>query len=102
MFNDIAAHGSSYVCRVRDNSVYDVVESRPLTPAAQQAYVTFDAVVRLGQNRREQERPQQLIALRTGKKPTKRTYEMICFYFIGWADEEELLAHLEKLKAQNA
>jgi hypothetical protein len=43
-----------------------------------------------------------LIALWTGKKPTKRTYEMICFYFIGWADEEELLAHLEKLKAQDA
>jgi hypothetical protein len=41
------------------------------------------------------------IALWTGKKPTKRTYEMICFYFIGWADEEELLAHLEKLKAQD-
>ena len=43
-----------------------------------------------------------LIALWTGKKPTKRTYEMICFYFIGWADEQELLAHLEKLKAQDA
>jgi hypothetical protein len=43
-----------------------------------------------------------LIALWTGKKPTKRTYEMICFSFIGWADEEELLAHLEKLKAQDA
>ncbi len=27
-----------------------------------------------------------LIALWTGKKPTKRTYEMICFYFIGWAE----------------
>ena len=43
-----------------------------------------------------------LIALWTGKKPTKRTYEMICLYFIGWADEEELLAHLAKLQAQDA
>jgi IS4 transposase len=42
-----------------------------------------------------------LIALWTGKKPTKRTYEMLCFYFIGWADEEELLAHLEKLNSQD-
>jgi hypothetical protein len=42
-----------------------------------------------------------LIALWTGKQPTKRTYEMICFYFIGWADEEELLTHLAKLKKQN-
>ena len=39
-----------------------------------------------------------LISLWTGKKPTLRTYEMVCFYMQGWADEEELLAHLEKLK----
>ena len=39
-----------------------------------------------------------LIRLWTGRKPHKRTYEMICYYLIGWADEEELLAHLEKLK----
>jgi hypothetical protein len=38
-----------------------------------------------------------LIALWTGKKPTLRTYEMICFYFTGMASEEELLAHIEKL-----
>lgn len=43
-----------------------------------------------------------LIALYTGRKPTKRTYEMICFYFTGWATEDELLAHLEKLKRQDA
>lgn len=39
-----------------------------------------------------------LIALWTGGKPTLRTYEMICFYFSGWADLDELTAHLEKLK----
>ena len=38
-----------------------------------------------------------LIALWTGKKPTLRTYEMICFYFTGLADEEELLAHSDTL-----
>jgi hypothetical protein len=38
-----------------------------------------------------------LIALWTGKKPTLRTYEMICFYFAGLADEEELLTHIAKL-----
>jgi hypothetical protein len=193
LFNAIAAKGSSYVCRVRDNTVYDLVEQRPLTEAARQAHVVFDAVVGLGAARKPEDRPlhplrlvfvqttphekrgkqgggtagprsdgvlrlatnlldvpaeviaflyQQrwlieiffrflkhilgcrhllstdpvgieiqaycaiiaclLIALWTGKKPTKRTYEMICFYFIGWADEEELLAHLEKLQAQNA
>jgi len=43
-----------------------------------------------------------LIALWTGKKPTLRTYEMICFYFTGLADEDELRAHIEKLKPQDA
>ena len=43
-----------------------------------------------------------LISLYTGKKPTLRTYEMVCYYFTGLADEEELLAHLEKLKSHDA
>ena len=43
-----------------------------------------------------------LIALWTGKKPTLRTYEMICFYFTGLADEDELMAHIQKLKSQDA
>lgn len=42
-----------------------------------------------------------LIALWTGRKPTLRTYEMICFYFTGLASEEELLAHIEKLAPQS-
>ena len=41
-----------------------------------------------------------LIALWTGRKPTKRTFEMICFYFCGLASEEELMAHIDKLKKQ--
>jgi hypothetical protein len=193
LFNAIVAAGSSYVCRVRDNSVYEVLEQRPLSAQAIQAGVTFDAVVHLGDSRTARDRPQHpvrlifikttphekrgkygggsagprsdgtlriatnlldvpaeviafiyqqrwlieiffrflkhilgcrhllstdpvgieiqaycaiiaclLIALWTGRKPTKRTYEMICFYFIGWADEEELLAHLEKLQSQDA
>jgi hypothetical protein len=193
LFNSIAAAGSSYVCRVRDNSVYEVVEHRPLSAEAQRANLTFDAVVRMGQERKAPDRPEHamrlifiattphhkrgkqgggtagprsdgvlriatnlldvpaevigflyqrrwmieiffrflkhilgcrhllstapvgveiqaycaiiaclLIALWTGKQPTKRTYEMICWYFIGWADEEDLLAHLEKLKKQDA
>jgi IS4 transposase len=39
-----------------------------------------------------------LISLWTGRKPTLRTYEMICYYFTGLASEDELLAHLAKLK----
>jgi hypothetical protein len=192
LFNDIVSAGSSYVCRVRDNSVYEVLEQRTLSDEAASAGVVFDAVVRLGEGRQPQDRPQHpvrlvfikttphhkrgkqgggtagpgsdgylriatslldvpaevigfiyqqrwlieiffrflkhilgcrhllstdpvgieiqaycaiiaclLIALWTGKQPTKRTYEMICFYFIGWADDEELLNHLAKLKAQD-
>jgi IS4 transposase len=41
-----------------------------------------------------------LIALWTGRKPTVRTYEMLNYYFTGWADEEELDAHIAGLKEQ--
>jgi hypothetical protein len=41
-----------------------------------------------------------LIALYTGRKPTLRTYEMFCWYITGWADEEELIAHIERLEKQ--
>lgn len=192
LFNAIAAMDSSYVCRVRDNSVFETIEERPLTDTAKQAGVTFDGVVAMGQTRHGEDRPQHpmrlvfvtttphekrgkykggstgprsdgilriatnlldvpaeviafiyqqrwlieiffrffkhvlgcrhllstdpvgieiqaycaiiaclLIALWTGKKPTLRTYEMICFFFIGWADEEDLVAHLKKLKPQS-
>lgn len=39
-----------------------------------------------------------LISLWVGRKPTIRTLEMLQFYFTGWATEEELLAHIERLK----
>lgn len=42
-----------------------------------------------------------VIALYTGRKPALCTYEMICHYFCGMATEEELLAHLAKLAAQD-
>ena len=37
-----------------------------------------------------------LLALATGGNINKRQYEMICLYFAGWADEEELLEVIEK------
>lgn len=40
-----------------------------------------------------------LITLWTGRKPTKRTYEMLCLHFQGWASLDELTAHLNSLKA---
>ena len=38
-----------------------------------------------------------LIVLWTGRKPTKRTFELICFYFAGWISDEEFLRHLQRL-----
>lgn len=38
-----------------------------------------------------------LIVLWTGHKPNKRTFEMLCHYFTGWASEAELMAHLRRL-----
>jgi hypothetical protein len=38
-----------------------------------------------------------LISLWTGKKPTKRTLEMLQFYFTGLASAEELQEHIEQL-----
>ena len=39
----------------------------------------------------------QLVVLWTGRKPNKRAYELICFYFTGWIDEGELAQHLKQL-----
>ena len=39
-----------------------------------------------------------VLALWTGRKPTKRTHEMFCFHMMGWATTDEVDAHLAKLK----
>jgi hypothetical protein len=41
-----------------------------------------------------------LVVLWTGRKPTKRTWEMIQFYLIGWATLAEVQAHLDQLTAR--
>jgi len=41
-----------------------------------------------------------LITLWTGRKPTKRTFEMLSLYFLGWASEHELARHIETLNPQ--
>jgi hypothetical protein len=40
-----------------------------------------------------------LIALRTGRKPTRRTFEMIQYHLLGWVSDEEFDAHLRALAA---
>lgn len=193
LFNEIHAIQSSYVCRIRDNSRYTILEERPLSEEARQAGIIFDGIVQLGVSSKAEKRPNHpvrliliktnphtqrgkrpggktgppsdgilrivtnlldvpaeiigdiychrwtveiffrffkhilgcrhllsqdpvgieiqtymaiiacmLISLWTGRKPTLRTYEMICYYFTGLADEEELLAHIAKLQPHAA
>jgi len=191
LFQQILAVGSSFVCRLPDSTVFEVLQERELSPEALAAGVVRDAVVRftgkpatdLGLSRpfrivevactphrkisghTGRGGPEQgetlliatdildvppevlalvykhrwaietffrffkhvlgcrhllshctngieiqtylgiiaclLIALWTGRKPTLRTYEMICFYFTGLASEEELRRHIAKLPAQS-
>lgn len=188
LFNRIVGAGSSYVCRIRDNSVYEVLEEMPLSDADRSARVLSDQRIQLGcgsakgrpdhpvrlivieaKPHKSKGRPGtgstgqdcdgflriatnlldvpaeiialmyhyrwtieiffrffkhllgcrhllshsqngiqvqvycaviacMLISLWTGRKPTLRTHEMICWYFCGMADEQELLAHLARLK----
>jgi hypothetical protein len=189
LFNDIVAAGSSYVCRIRDNSTPQIIEDKPLTDADRAENVLSDQIVLLGQSGKSADRPNHptrlvivkikphvskgkyaggstgvdsdgflrivtnlldvpaeiiallygyrwtieiffrqlkhllgcrhllshnqngieiqtycaiiaclVIALWTGRKPTKRTHEMICFHMMGWATTDEVEAHLAKLK----
>jgi hypothetical protein len=190
LFQAIIEAKSSFVCRLRDNSVYQVIEDRPLSDDAIKAGIVTDRIVKLGCESKQHDLkeplrlvevackphskgtrgsrggPQQgdtlliatdlrdapaevialiykhrwaieiffrffkhilgcrhllshnsngieiqtytaiiacmLIALWTGRKPTLRTYEMICYYFTGLADLEEVLAHIARLKSENS
>jgi hypothetical protein len=187
LFNDINAKGSSYVCRVKENSVFEVIEERLLSDEAIKAGVIRDAVVRMGINSKPADKPDHpmrivvieaephekrggrrgktagpgnkgtiviatnlldipveiialiyqyrwaieiffrffkqmlgcrhllshkpegiliqvycaiiacmLINLWTGKRPNKRTVEMLAWYFMGVATEAEVLAHINR------
>jgi hypothetical protein len=66
LWNDIQAGGSSYVCRVRDNSVYDVIEDRPPDEQAIAAGVISDQIVQIGLSKKPGERadhPTRLICI---------------------------------------
>lgn len=190
LFNAINSQDSSYVCRLRDNSVIDVEQEHPLSDGDRAAGVISDQRVSLGKSSKKEDRPDHSIRLicikctphknRTGGRvegskapdsdgvlriatnllgvpaeiiailyqyrgsveiffrfykqfmggshlishnangiqiqaycamiaclimniwvggrPSKRTFEMISFYFMGIATEAELIAHLEKVR----
>lgn len=189
LFNDIHRQGSSYVCRMKENSVFEVIEERLLGDEALKAGVVRDAVVTMGLSSKPQDKPDHpiriivieaephakrggrkgktagpgnkgiiviatnllhvpaeiialiyryrwaievffrffkqilgcrhllsqrpegiliqvycaiiacmLINLWTGTRPTKRTVEMLAFYFMGVAGEDEVMRHIAGLK----
>ena len=176
LFAQIIAAGSSLVARVKNNTVFEVGEERPLDDAARAAGVVRDVVIkRLGTDHHKDElkRPMRLvvvrrtdrggqeddlwlvtdqlelaadlvalayrfrwtvelffrwlkcilgarhlvsdsrngilmqmyaamivsllIAIRVGRKPTKRTLETIQFYLVGWVSDLDFDAHLARL-----
>jgi Transposase DDE domain len=56
LWNDIKHARSSYVCRVRDNSVYHVIENRPLDQQAIDADVISDQIVEIGLSKEPEQR----------------------------------------------
>lgn len=77
LFNRIVGAGSSYVCRLRDNSVYKVLETRPLTDADRALNVVSDEVVELGRSSKEEARPNhaiRLIVVRTTPHTSRGKY----------------------------
>ncbi len=65
LWNQIVAAGSSYVCRVRDNSAYDVFETRELTQPDRDAGVLSDEIVRLGASKGAKSQPDHPVRLIT-------------------------------------
>ena len=63
LFNEINAIASSYVCRVKENSVFDVTEERLLSDQALKAGVVRDAVVTMGQSSKPDARPDHPIRI---------------------------------------
>jgi hypothetical protein len=64
LFNEIVAADSSYVCRLRDNSVYQTVEQRPLSADDAEAGVVSDGIVLLGDtSKKADERPDHSVRL---------------------------------------
>jgi hypothetical protein len=79
LFNAIVSAKSSYVCRLRDNSVYEVTETRELTDADRAAGVLSDQIVSLGkQTNKSRVQPDhvvRLICVKCSKHTSRSKYK---------------------------
>lgn len=76
LFNRIVAAQSSYVCRLRDNSAYEVIEERPLTDADRAAGVLSDQIVRFTKDKADArpDHPLRLICITTSQHTSRGKY----------------------------
>jgi Transposase DDE domain len=73
LFNRIVTAHSSYICRIRDNSVYETLQERPLSAAARAERVSGDKIISLGSDSKV-ERPDHAVRLITIEaKPHRKT-----------------------------
>jgi len=72
LFQGIVDIGSHFACRVRDNSVYEVIDDRPLSAEAKAAGVVSDQVVWLGCDGKRDELRQPLRIVRIACKPHRK------------------------------
>ena len=63
LWNAIVDKGSSYVCRARDNSAYEVLQQRELSADDIAEGVLSDQVVELGQDRTAENRPNHKVRI---------------------------------------
>jgi hypothetical protein len=70
LYQKIVQADSSFVARLGDNAVYEVLEEKPLTPEAKTAGVISDRIVRLGgrQVRKKFDRPVRLVEVYVPQK----------------------------------
>lgn len=73
LLQDILEAGSSFVIRLHGNLVHEVIEEQTLSDRAQEAGVTFDAVVRLGgkASREKLTAPVRLVRLHVPARPPR-------------------------------
>lgn len=79
LFNAIVKPNSSYVCRLRDNSGYEITETRDLTDADRVAGVLSDQIVSLGnqssKSRIKPDHPVRLICVKCSEHTTRSKYK---------------------------
>ncbi len=76
LFNRIVSAGSSYVCHIRDNSIYSVIEQRSLADDDRAARVISDELISLGSeaSKSKPDHPVRLVVISAKPHKSKGRY----------------------------